>query len=205
MKTVEEILAQEQQLLDDKKNHRCLCYAVTRKVCTICQVHMDLDTYGIYASCDPTCKIACLTKSQLIELSHENDPKRGGIGKGMKFVTFTRPGKEETDHLQLFKVLNYIKKAKAIKQFWYAFEYQENGNPHLHCVIHMNEGYYFRDIARMLIKNNVGGYMDEQNQRGTQEEALKYLYKDIDKTCTIMHNLPKNYFLLNNIKPSSKY
>jgi len=59
MKTVEEILAQEQQLLDDKKNHRCLCYAVTRKVCTICQVHMDLDAYGIYASCDPTCRIAC--------------------------------------------------------------------------------------------------------------------------------------------------
>lgn len=202
MKSLEDILKEEENLRKAKELYYCLCYATTGTVCTICKCHMDMDD-NFYASCDPTCKIANMSKNQLIELAHASAGKKGAY-KNNKFVTFTRPGKEKEDHLQLFKVLMYIKKAKAIKNFWYSFEYQENGNPHLHCVIHMKDGYYFRDIARTLIKNNAGGYMDEQTQKGTDEESQKYLYKDIEKTENIIKNMSENYFFANNIKLNSK-
>jgi len=207
MKTVEEILKEEENLREAKKLYYCLCYAATGTVCTVCKVHMDMDD-SPYASCEPTCKIACMSKSQLIELSHSRQGKSKGTDKGNKFVTFTRKSNEEDDYIKLFSVLSYLKKCKSIEQFWYSFEYQQNGNPHLHTIIHMKKGKYFRDISRMLkvkIEHEEKlGHMDEQNQKGSDEEAQKYLFKDIEKTAQYILENNVNYFLLYNIKLNSK-
>jgi len=197
---LEEILKEEENLRKGKELYYCLCHATTGTVCTICKVHMDLDHDSLYASCDPSCKIANLTKDKLIELSHSRAQKSNPKGTKDKFVTFTRPSNLENDYIKLFDVLKYIKKAKAVHKFYYSFEYQKNGNPHLHTILILNEGYYFRDIARTLIKTNAGGYTDEQTRRGTIEEGIKYLTKDIDNTAHILSTTPINYFLLHNIQ-----
>lgn len=200
MKTLEEIQATEKRLRDDKKNGFCLCYALTGEVCTICKAHMDMDA-APYASCSPFCRIH--KGDKFYEILNDK-PKKVKSDKVNKFVTFTRKSNDENDYTKLFAVLSYIKKCKSVEQFWYAFEYQQNGNPHLHTIIHMKKGRYFRDIERVL-KTKIEmedrkGWMDVQTQKGTDLEAQNYLVKDISKTQSILSEQKFNYFLLYNIQ-----
>jgi len=204
MKSLEEILKEEEILRKGKELYYCLCYATTGKICTVCKCHMDMDHDSHYASCDPSCKIANMSKNQLIELAHANSVKTLATqNKREKFITFTRRCKAENDYIRLFKVLDYLKKSKAVEQFWYSFEFQKNGNPHLHTIIHMKTGKYFRDIKRTLESLNdeptKDGHIDEQPQLGTMEQGFKYLTKDIVKTQDFIKDNGINYFLLYNI------
>ncbi|AUM61859.1 capsid [uncultured virus] len=206
MRTLEEILQEEEMLRNAKKQYHCLCYAMTSTVCTVCKVHMDMDHDSPYPSCDPSCKYSNFNSSKILDVSHSHHckDKNAKSTKNEYFITFTRANNEEEDYTKLFAVLDYIKKCKSIKQYWYAFEFTKKGTPHLHTIIHMQSGKYLNAIERTLEtkieKESKKGWMDKPPQKGTLEEAKNYLFKDVSKTEDFIHNNNINYFLLYNIK-----